>query len=267
MKKLLLALLFFAGCSAEPAAPIALDPVEDTLTEKSAAEETVVTPEEPAADIEVKTTVTINDFENYDADAQESVMYEGENLRVVATADSWGWDCTLEYQDSQGNPLDLPEKVLDSDATVCLYNTSGWHEISPDESYLLFTRWEANEVVLYDYSFATQALTRLMSFNTDVEGINYFRFSPSGEKVAIEVVKQDAEDYPTRVKLFILTLENDLVVHKQKTDVKAFYSCGDNRCSGEGEDFLFLDENTLQYRGTLEGTYWDLGELETIAVE
>lgn len=231
---------------------------------------TVMEPEEGLNDsIEVSPIVTIDDFENYEEEAQTQVYFEGEKYRTVGTADSLGWSCTLEYQDLEGNVIELPEAVENSDATQCLYNTAGWHEFSPDETYVVYTRWDANDIGLYSYNFESEKIEKLMSFYQDSDGINQFTWSPDGTQLAFYVINQMSVNYPTRSKIFVLDLdENGVLLGKKVFEVYVSYNCGDNRCSEPNDYFQWLDDKTLQYQTWLDPERWDWGpgDVKTLTI-
>lgn len=101
-------------------------------------------------------------------------------------------------------------------------------------------------VKTFDFTLDREDATEetLLVLPKERDGISGALLSPKGDKLAFVDVNQS--DYPRRTKLYVINLEE--VETKAATfDLPINYMCGSSCYVHAGEDFLFTDNNTIQY--------------------
>lgn len=156
--------------------------------------------------------------------------------RFIRARDTSDVLCTIfGIYNQENQPVEVPKEV--EKALECPIINS----ISPDSRYLLIS--DGNRIKLLD--FTTQKVNTLLSLLENGDGSSNGLWSSDGTKVAFVNVNQ--EEYAERTMLFVLTINNGQMIKKQKFRNAIHMTCGSYCFSSEGEDFWFIDTETIGY--------------------
>lgn len=120
-----------------------------------------------------------------------------------------------EVQDLDRNSIpvsDELEEIFTCGSDVKFFSTDG--------RYLYYIKTN-----LKVYDFEDQSTTTLVSLYDTTENVSSIARNEAGNWFAMAVLNFEATDYPTGVKLFVLNIEGETVVSKEKYDIKSPYSC------------------------------------------
>lgn len=107
----------------------------------------------------------------------------------------------------------------------------------------------ANDRLLW-YNIQTKQMSVLVSLYRDIDGVSDVTWSPDGKKMMFAIINQQRKyGYKEFVRIMVLEVnENGKVSSKRKFDRPVNYSCGSICSSFPGDDFRFIDDNTIEYR-------------------
>lgn len=230
MKKipLVLLVLLFSACA---------QPVEPTEVEEVVSE--VIEPEEvmPETEIVVETEAV-----EAEVAVETELNLGGEQLSPyitrVRTCDMSGkeiyddgcWYPMAVFLDENGEMYPVPAGTVNQAG-------DGW--VYEDDSNQIFT-----------YDIFTGESQLLMSVLDTTAGVS-FEWGPDDSRLAIVVVNQEDESYRQTYgsKLFMFTFDGEgKTLSKDRYLFKIKYGCHDAGCdSSPGEDFYFVDKDTLVY--------------------
>ncbi len=142
--------------------------------------------------------------------------------------------------DNAGNAINLPQdvgKYLDCPPVISIYN-----------SLLCYLNYDSLAIQIFDIENSNTHT--LFTVYPDIDGISNPAWSPCGTKLCFVIInQQQLYGYTSICRLIVVTLnENYEVMNKQKFDRPVNFICGSICSSLSGDDFKFIDNNTIQYR-------------------
>lgn len=151
--------------------------------------------------------------------------------------DSYASCTTYEVRDTNNKTVLLPAKfneVLDCPAMININDNILTFELNGVRQYNLDTGKE--HLLFHNYD--------------DIDGCSGPAWSEDNTKVMFVVINQQMKhNYTAMCRIIVLTLNEDgSVAGKQKFDRNVNFSCGSICSSFPGEDFYFIDNNTIAYR-------------------
>lgn len=167
--------------------------------------------------------------------------------------DDFGFEgLSFKFTTKDGTALPISE-TLSTEFVVNQHNPGGSvfkDTFTPDGKYWLYIDyWTQNEHQLMAHNIQTGEDVALMSFlefeYTACNDVTFFGWNPGETKLGIIASNQESSQYPTKTKLFILTIENGLLIQKNKYNISVNTDCSANNGAIYAIDWL--DDNTVQY--------------------
>lgn len=151
--------------------------------------------------------------------------------------------------------------------------------LSDDGRYLYYVKadWSTSNGVsaardFKVYDFTDGSTSSLVSFYDTTENVSSITWTEDMSRFALVVINFEATDYPTHTKLFVLDVEGETVVSKEKYDVSIPYSCSANGPCYSLSSPEWIDENTVEFysceeTASAEWDYeypWTIEDLSTV---
>lgn len=161
-----------------------------------------------------------------------------------------GGSCSYyEVQDLDRTPIEVPDEIetifdcgyevkfFSEDGRYLYYIKSNWEEDNYDTAERLFKVYDLED----------GSITTLLTLYDTTANVSSVSWNDSQTLFTMAVLNFEATDYPTDVKLFILRIDGDTLVSKDKYNVSMPYDCSSNEGCFTLESPTWTSDTTLEY--------------------
>jgi hypothetical protein len=195
-----------------------------------------------------------NEFKRADASYSKSILYHADGYKVMQKEyleASGGTE--FQLLDPNGLPLKMPKEMESK------INYANSMHLMPDRKTLCYGSLAG--VGMYDP--LTKTDVAFVTFLPSTEAVSQLVFSPDRNKIAFTAL--NPAEYPQNTRIFVLTIDNNSLVKKDKYDGALMYMAASNWVV---EAPIFKDNRTLEYvEKVIRDNEVMEGDLKTIVLE